>query len=399
MTRASDLAKLLGAGGSLSGALSVDTISEKTSGSGVTIDSLNIKDSGIGGNQIGGRRNIVINGAMQVAQRGTSSTDSGYSTLDRFAGARGTVTATQSQESLTSSDSPYSLGFRNYFRMTNTGVTASTASYLGIRQTIEAQNIASSGWDYTSSSSYITISFWVRSSLAGTYYLGSKTFDGTEQYYATPITVLANTWTKFTHSISGNSNNTIDTNNEAGFQFYIWMHLGTDYTTSGHTVNQWAAYSSTDQAPDYPQNWNNTGSATFDITGVQLEVGSVATPFEHRSFGEELALCQRYFLLYADGNELIGGGGYQSSTFPDVAVIFPIEMRADPTLVQTSGSDYYGIITHNAVAVTFTDFTVANTSSPRSQLLYPDENVSGTQGSYARFFCNSSGRISYDAEL
>jgi len=290
--------------------------------------------------QLGGRRNLIINGAMQVAQRGTSSTGSGYSTLDRFAVARGTVTATQSQESLTSSDSPYSLGFRNYFRMTNTGVTASTASYCGIRQTIEAQNIANSGWDYTSSSSYITISFWVRSSLAGTYYLGSKTFDGTEQYYATPITVLANTWTKFTHSISGNSNNTIDTNNEAGFQFYIWMHLGTDYTTSGHTVNQWAAYSSTDQAPDYPQNWNNTGSATFDITGVQLEVGSQATPFEHRSFGEELALCQRYYYKTTTlANAVIAGSATATGTV-DFSGFgnFPVRLRATPTALEQSGT-------------------------------------------------------------
>jgi len=281
--------------------------------------------------QFGGRRNLIINGAMQVAQRGTSSTGSGYSTLDRFAVARGTVTATQSQESLTSSDSPYSLGFRNYFRMTNTGVTASTASYCGIRQTIEAQNIANSGWDYTSSSSYITISFWVRSSLAGTYYLGSKTFDGTEQYYATPITVLANTWTKFTHSISGNSNNTIDTNNEAGFQFYIWMHLGTDYTTSGHTVNQWAAYSSTDQAPDYPQNWNNTGSATFDITGVQLEVGSAATPFEHRSFAEELALCQRYYQIIPKYTFFIGAVEVGTASLR-AGVPLARALRASPTI-------------------------------------------------------------------
>ena len=353
--------------------------------------------------QFGGRRNLIINGAMQVAQRGTSSTGSGYSTLDRFAVARGTVTATQSQESLTSSDSPYSLGFRNYFRMTNTGVTASTASYCGIRQTIEAQNIANSGWDYTSSSSYITISFWVRSSLAGTYYLGSKTFDGTQQYYVTPITVLANTWTKFTHSISGNSNNTIDTNNEAGVQFYIWMHLGTDYTTSGHTVNQWAAYSSTDQAPDYPQNWNNTSSATFDITGVQLEVGEQATPFEHRSFGEELALCQRYYTVIADGVNAGGfapigmGAVYNSSTVYSI-IAMPVEMRASPSIEIVDATNYYQLYSNNT-GDPVNDFTLSKVAPNRVEF-FNDTDVSRVAG-HAVFIrtANASAKFALKAEL
>jgi hypothetical protein len=109
MTRASDTAKLLGAGGTLLGALSIDTISENTSGNGVNIDGLNVKDNGIGGNQIGGRRNIVINGGMQVAQRATSVTglgddnDEGYPTVDRFKvqGNAGAGRFTMTQESVT----------------------------------------------------------------------------------------------------------------------------------------------------------------------------------------------------------------------------------------------------------------------------------------------------------
>jgi hypothetical protein len=135
------------------------------------------------------------------------------------------------------------------------------------------------------------------------------------------------------------------------------------------------------------------------VAGVQLEVGSQSTEFEHRSFGEELALCQRYFCLFADGNELIGGGGYQSSTFPDVVVQFPVPMRTGPTLVQTSGSNYYGVTTHNALPETFNDFTVAYTTSNINQLLYPNQSVAGTQGSYGRFHCQGSGKISFNAEL
>jgi hypothetical protein len=359
-----------------------------------------IKSSSMADTAIHGRRNLIINGAMQVAQRGTSSTGSGYSTLDRFAGARGTVTATQSQESLTSSDLPYSLGFRNYFRITNTGVTASTASYCGIRQTIEAQNIANSGWDYTSSSSYITISFWVRSSLAGTYYLGSKTFDGTEQYYATPITVLANTWTKFTHSISGNSNNTIDTNNEAGVQFYIWMHLGTDYTTSGHTVNQWAAYSSTDQAPDYPQNWNNTGSATFDITGVQLEVGSQATPFEHRSYGEELALCQRYYheqgrVETGNGSEGFGIANAYSTASARTHYFLPTKMRAIPAFTSTGSFQLLGGSAGGVTAIGLAD----GGGNPSVGLNITASSLTTGQAFQIRSSSDVDAFFAFDAEL
>jgi len=297
--------------------------------------------------QIGGRRNIIINGAMQVAQRGTSSTDSGFGTVDRFSTSRGTVTATQSQETLASGDTPYSLGFRKYFRITNTGTTSATNSYIAIRHRIEAQNIAMSGWNYTSTSSDITISFWVRSSLAGTYYMSLRSDDGTAQNYTIPVVLSANTWTKIIKTVSGDSGISIDNDNGIGLDVIMWAHLGTDYTTSSHTSNQWNTYSGTDQAPDYSQNWNNTSSATFDYTGIQLEVGSQATPFEHRSFGEERNLCYRYYYRHAsDGSNqnMLGVGYVDSSTSAVVQIVPPVSMRADPTAIETTGTaSNYGV--------------------------------------------------------
>tara|TARA_Y100000015_G_scaffold26517_1_gene25684 strand:+ start:133 stop:1287 length:1155 start_codon:yes stop_codon:yes gene_type:complete len=242
---------------------------------------------------------IIINGDMSIAQRGTSSTSSGYATVDRMNISRDATSLTQSQESLSSSDSPYSLGFRKYFRVTNTGTSSATDTYVAITQRIEAQNIATSGWNYTSSSSSITISFWVRSSLAGTYYCTPRTQDGTSYNYAFPIVLTANTWTKITKSIIGNSNLTINNDHGNGLSLRIWPHLGSDFTTSSHTTNQWNVYSASDQAPDYSQNWRNTSSATFDITGLQLEVGefdSTSIPsFPFESFESNLRKCQRYY--------------------------------------------------------------------------------------------------------
>ena len=128
-------------------------------------------------------RNLIINGAMQVAQRGTSSTSAGYQTVDRFRADIDQGTTTLSHEALTSGD-PYDAGFRNFFRMTNTVAGSSTSTRRKFYQPIEAQNVANSGWNYTSTDSYITVSFWVRSSIAGDYYFSFQTRDGTNYGYA-----------------------------------------------------------------------------------------------------------------------------------------------------------------------------------------------------------------------
>jgi hypothetical protein len=176
------------------------------------------------------------------------------------------------------------------------------------------------------------------------------------------------------------------------------MHLGTDYTTSGHTVNQWAAYSSTDQAPDYPQNWNNTGSATFDITGVQLEANSQATPFEHRSFGEELALCQRYYYVLGEGNgERMGTGGYYSSSGMQFPVRHPVEMRATPSAEVVSGTGYY--TTNGASSDAHNSITIDGPTK-RSTSFYNSSEASGTSGDHAIFLtANASAKVALLSEL
>jgi len=288
-----------------------------------------IKVKSRGTDNVSGRRNLIINGAMQIAQRGTSSTSDSYQTVDRTRTNHGGASVTQSQQTLTSG-SPYNEGFRYFLRVTNTSASSATSANMQLLQFIEAQNISGSGWNYTSSSSNVTFSCWVRSSLAGTYMFRLRTFDGTSYAYASKFTLLADTWTKITKTIPGNSNLQFDNDNGSGLEVNITPHFGTNFTDSGFTDDAWGAYSSSSRSDDFDQNWCNTVNATFDTTAWQLEVGDSASDFEHRSFGEELALCQRYYQAKGAGSGYYAGNGVSTN---QIACGFPLatSMRATPS--------------------------------------------------------------------
>jgi len=287
-------------------------------------------------------RNLIINGAMEIAQRGTSSTDSGYQTVDRFKYVSSGVDTipTQAQVDVTAGTTPYTLGFRKAYKVTNADQTtgATTNDRIRLEVNLEAQDIANSGWNYTSSSSYITLSFWVRSSVAQNFFAHIRLPDGTSQAYGFETGSLsANTWTKVTKTIPGNSNLTFDNDAELGWNLVISMFHGTDYTSSSYTLNQWAAYSGSARQPNNTSTWYTTNGATWEITGLQLEVGEVATDFEHRSFGQELALCQRYYIF--NGAKMGNcGKSYSMSSFDMIMSVnysFPVQMRATPSVTTT----------------------------------------------------------------
>ena len=302
------------------------------------------------GSSGGGNKNLIINGAMQVAQRGTSSTSDGYGTVDRFQVSYGGAdeAPTQAQVDVTSGTTPYTLGFRKALKITNGNQTggAGTGDRLRYIYKVEAQDIANSGWNYISSSSFITLSFWVKSSVSQNFYGRLQTEDGTARNFPYETgTLTADTWTKITKTIPGNTSPTLHFDNDNGTGLIIepviaWY--GTDYTGS-MSLNTWATYS--DRTPDFGaamDDWYTTDNATLEITGVQLEVGSVATDFEHRSFGQELALCQRYFTktynqdVYAgtatyDGAFVQRGPGTTGTT-GRFSLPFPVLMRATPSL-------------------------------------------------------------------
>ena len=283
-----------------------------------------------------GRRNIIINGDFRIAQRGTTHNSSGYRTVDRFAMKAGgaSSTLTQSQHVLSSSDAPYSDGFRYSYHINNVGQNANTQGYLYLQYHTEAQDMAQSGWNYKSTSSYLTLSFWVKSSITHTFLFTFYTADGTPQDYNVLYPVQADTWKKIIISVPGDPDITFDTNTDYGLQLMWNPYMGNHYT-SGSSVNKWQNHAGYTSRPDMDDKWWKTAS-TFEITGVQLEVGPNATEFEHRSYGEELLLCQRYYegIIMGTGTALMRTYTNTAGSPTNVSNVeynFKVEKRVTPT--------------------------------------------------------------------
>ena len=294
-----------------------------------------------------GRRNIIINGDFRIAQRATTHNSSGYRTVDRFKmGASGAnTTLTQSQHTLSSSDAPYSDGFRHSFHIQNAGQNANTQGYVIITYNTEAQDMAYSGWNYTSDSDYLTLSFWVKSSITHTFLFTFYTADGTPQDYNVLFPVQADTWKKIIVTVPGDPDITFDTNTDYGLQLMWNPYMGNHYT-SGSSVNKWQNHAGYTSRPDMDDKWWKTAS-TFEITGVQLEVGQNATDFEHRSYAEELSLCERYFQCMKGPSSVAGGSGERcygvAHTYSTSRALwtfqFKTEMRSSPTVSIDTISD------------------------------------------------------------
>ena len=305
------------------------------------------KLTSVGGSQLS-NRNLQVNGAMVIAQKATTDTGSeGIATVDRFGLSTGgeDEDPTQAQVDVASGTTPYSLGFRKAYKITNGNQTSGAGAddRVIVHTTYEAQDIANSGWNYTSSSGFITLSYWAKSSVAQTFYLALTTHDGSSYRYATPITFTsADTWTKFTHKIPGNSNLQFDQDNGRGLQMFWTLFRGTNTTDNSFTINQWAAYNSSIRYPDITPTWYTTNDATFELTGVQFEVGEVATSFEHRTYADELARCQRYCVVFGGDDEVhLGTAHAYNSTNINLSVHLPVPMRAKPSASTiTSGGNW-----------------------------------------------------------
>lgn len=294
-----------------------------------------------------GLKNRIINGDMRIDQRNagasvTQTTSTVY-TLDRWV-SYGTVTSKFTTQQNAGSVTPPA-GFTNYL-----GITSSSAYTVGstdvfvIGQKIEGYNISDLAFG-TANAKTITISFWVRSSLTGTFgaTLSNNAFD--RGYPFTYTISSANTWEQKTVTITGDTTGTWTTTNTTGLT--LWFGLGCGSSVSG-TAGSWQAagyYSATGATSVV-----GTNGATFYITGVQLEIGSTATPFERRMYGQELINCQRYYWrLTSSGSDTWIPAWTTTTTQARAMFQFPVIMRASPTAVETSG--------------TATDYGVTSTTS------------------------------------
>ena len=279
-------------------------------------------------------RNLVVNGDMRIAQRSQSSTTLGLVTIDRFAtgGTGMDELPTYAQVDVESNVTPYTLGFRKAAKLTNGNQTSGAGSgdVFKFVTRLEAQSIATSGWNYKSASSFITLSYWVRSSVAQTFFVRVTALDSPVYNFPFSYAVSANTWTKVTKTIPGNSNLNFDFNNNVGLDVEWTLFRGTDTTGSGATLDTWAAYDSSQRQPDNTSTWYTTNDATWELTGVQLEVSDHATDFEHLTFADELRRCQRYFVktdFTSHCTAYFGG----SHLFRQIQFVCPTPMRAQPS--------------------------------------------------------------------
>ena len=352
-------------------------------------------------------RILIINGAMQVAQRGTSSTTSGYGSVDRFTvNFTGVDEApTQSQVDVASGTSPYVRGFRKALRVTNGNQTggAGNLDFISIRYKLEAQDIANSGWRYmynTSGDDFITLSFWVKSSVAQNFYGYLYSHDGTAQAYAFETGSLsANTWTKVTKTIPGNSNLTFDNNNDSGLDIYISQFWGTDRTDGGKNLNSWASYNGAARTRDFTTTWYTTNDATFELTGVQLEVGEQATPFEHKRFSDELRDCQRYFQQVKGHSDMVcaGPGRSNGTTHAPFTIPLSVPLRASPTVNACSWAVFTSTNQSNSASQTP---AVTKWDAHNNVLTCQLAGLSGMTNARAlNVFINSSNTFTMDAEL
>ena len=351
--------------------------------------------------QIGGRRNIIINGAMNVAQRGTSSTglgaSTGYFTVDRVQSGHSGNSAgryTMTQEAITDLG-----GFNNALKLACTTADTSIASneweYLAYN--IEAQDLQALKFG-TSDAEKFTLSFFVKGNASATYTLGAYLPDS-NRWMAQTFSVTTS-FTRVSLTWEADTTGTINNDNGHGLIFYITLQVGSD-RTSGSIPSTWETLATADIADSSQTQFFDSTSRTLFITGLQMEVGSTATPFEHRSFGEELALCQRYFFqINGTGTEyatMSSGQMYTATTYLGYFKT-PVPMRARPSfsLNNSLSTTNFSVVTGGAVRAIS---GVTPTGDNQYLRINASLTSSGTVGNGGYIQLQSGYNALWDAEL
>ena len=359
----------------------------------VTIDGQQLPTAGPLSN-----RNRIINGDMRIDQRnaGASVTPAdGNYTLDRWrAGASAASKFSVQQSSiaptgfnfsmLCTSLSAYSVGTNDNFEM---------------MQYIEGFNAADFGWG-TANAQTVTLSFWVRSSLTGTFG-GSINNSAFNRSYPFSYTIsVADTWEYKTITIAGDTSGTwVGATNGIGIVVCIGLGAGTGRSGTAGSWSGSTFYNATGATSVV-----GTNGATFYITGVQLEVGSKATPFEHESYGQTLAKCQRYYFRINGSdniNGLWGTGFAYSSDQAVISVPTPVTLRAAPTAIEQSGTaaDYRILESGNTVTCTAVPAYGDDTTNNVVVAAFSTGNLTAGQGVMGRWNTGGNGYLAWSVEL
>ena len=314
-----------------------------------------------------GRRRLNPNGAMLVSQRATTKatlTD-GYNCLDRvytYKSHDGVVEESQS------TDTPNSDFYNSLkHRVTTADTSIAAAQYHALSFRLEGNSVTQLGFG-TSGAKKVTVSFWVKSSVAGAYGTCLRNL-ASNRFNMRTITInSADTWEKKSITYTGDTGGTWPKDNTQGFHFQLSMAMGTSY--QGTSADTWVT--NIDVAPSNQVNWLATVGNTFYITGLQIEEGDTATEFEHLSFAEELALCKRYFQVVRQGimGECMNANGTCNWWYE-----FPVEMRAVPSIVCTKTVYRYGDMVAIGVEMTSISVSAGGYRSEKTGMW----NVTGTK--------------------
>jgi hypothetical protein len=326
--------------------IAVNAITDANAGNTTTINGVTPNSANVIG------KNKIINGNMMIDQRnaGASLTPAeGAYTLDRWEAKQTTASKFSVQQSTSSPP----VGFTNYARCTSlSAFSVGSSDQFGLRQIIEGLNHSDLNWG-SADAKTITISFWVRSSLTGTFGCALYNYAGDRSYPFTYAISSANTWEKKTVTVAGDTSGTWSTTSTAGI--VLFFSLGSGSGVSG-TAGAWSGsfLASATGATSVVA----TSGATFDFTGVQLEVGDTATEFEHRPYGMELQLCQRYYQeIGKNANNLWVSAQYNSSNWWST-VQYRTEMRANPTITKSgAGTPQATYISTDSVSYQFATST------------------------------------------
>lgn len=342
-------------------------------------------------------RNMVVNGSMIVAQRGTSTSITGagsHFSPDRFEVG---ITATDQLAATLSQSTVAPDGFANSlkFEVTTAETTLDADEIVTVRQKFEGQDLQRIAKG-TASAQQVTASFWVRSSNTGTYILELFDADNTRQVSKSYTINSANTWEYKTITFPADTVGAFANDNNLSLFFMWWLAAGSNYT-SGTLNTSWASATTANRVVGQTNLIASTND--FYLTGVQLEIGDTATPFEHRSYGDELARCQRYYQRWTGDGNTLGAGVWYSTN--QVLAFMPLQqvMRASPS---TSVSDaawatIYGNATSYASNDLSTSVDKSNINSLRLNIATTSSPTIG-QGAMV-MLANSTKWFQADAEL
>ena len=340
-------------------------------------------------------KNIIINGSMIVDQRSNGSsadtTGASYISCDRFGSAYAAASKFTMQQIASTL-----AGFEKALKITSSGTTSASNQHYLMRYVIEGHDSARLALG-TSSAKTFTLSFYVKGSIAGDYSVAFANGSDNRVYATTYNIASADTWERKTITLTGDTSGTWATNNTEGMEIKWDLGSGSDHNVSA--ANQWLGEDKLKVSGTV--NLVATNAATLEFTGVQLEVGSVATDFEHRSFGQELVLCQRYFLHYDSSDAIFaryGLGISTSGTTCPTRIEFPVQMRTVPTLTSAGNLQ----ISSAAAGYAVTGLTIETNTCTKNVgqvVATVSSGLTAHKPYYLESNNNNSSKVQFSAEL